>query len=104
MTATGDARLAIRTILVSTRAAVVAHLRTGREDMGRESAHRGLMLLGDVRDMARDAGVEAAYDDAEAAITEMADSPRVAIPIEEHGGSHPSRTDPRSPAAPCEAG
>ena len=104
MTATANARLAIRTILVTTRAAVAAHLRMGREDLGRESAHRGLLLLGDVREMARDAGVGADYDDAEVAITRMADAPRVAIPVEEGDGSHPSRTDPRSPAAPCEAG
>jgi hypothetical protein len=104
MTATGDARLAIRTILVSTRAAVVAHLRTGREDLGRESAHRGLVLLGDLRAAAHDAGVEADYDNAEVAITKMADAPLVAIPVEDGDGSHPSRTDPRSPAAPCEAG
>ena len=104
MTATAKALLAIRTILVSTRAAVVAHLRTGREDLGRESAHRGLVLLEDLRTTAHATDTQAAYDDAERAIMQMADAPRVAIPVEEGNGSHPSRTGQRSPAAPCEAG
>jgi hypothetical protein len=104
MAAAGDARLAIRTILVSTRAAVAAHLRTGREDLGRESAHRGLVLLADVRSLAQDAGAGTAYAEAEAEITRMSDAPQVAIRVEEPAGSHRSRTDPRSHEAPCEAG
>jgi hypothetical protein len=104
MSAIGDARLAIRTILVSTRAAVLAHQRSGRDDLGRESAHRGLVLLGDMREVAQDAGAGTAYAEAEEAITKMAEAPLVAIPVEEPAGSRPSRTDPRSHEAPCEAG
>ena len=37
--------LAIRTVVVTTRAAVRSHRRVGRPDMARESALRGLLLL-----------------------------------------------------------
>lgn len=40
--------LALRTVVVTTRAAVRSHLRAGHADLARESAARGLLLLEDV--------------------------------------------------------
>jgi hypothetical protein len=42
-------RLAIRTVVVTTRAAVRTHLRAGQAQGARDSAARGLVLLDSVR-------------------------------------------------------
>ncbi len=98
MDAEGNARLAIRTIVVSTRAAVAAHLNVGQEQLSRESAHRGLKLLRELRRHAAAAGAMADYEAAEETIIRMADAPWVAIPVEAGQESASPRTDPRSRA------
>ena len=48
MASTASDQLAIRTVVVTTRAAVRFHLGTGRRDLARASASRGLLLLEDL--------------------------------------------------------
>ena len=49
MATESDLRLAIRTVAVSTRAAVTTHAKVGRPDLAAESARRGLKMLGDLQ-------------------------------------------------------
>lgn len=44
----GGVEMAMRTVLVSTQAAVRSHRKAGRPDLARQSAVRGLVLLDDL--------------------------------------------------------
>jgi hypothetical protein len=94
------ARLAIRTVVVTTRAAVASHVRAGRRELRIASIQRGIALLRDLRDRVIREGARAEYEDAERQLNDLADSSSVAVPVEERAESLPSRTDRRSPEAP----
>ncbi len=94
------ARLAIRTVVVTTRAAVASHVRAGRRELRVASIQRGFALLRDLRERVVRAGARAEYAEAERELNALADSSSVALPVEERAESHPSRTDRRSPEAP----
>lgn len=97
------ARLAVRTIVVSTRAAVGANLALGRTDLAHESARRGLDLLADVRARTEEDGAADAWDEAERHLASLAEAPKVAIRVEPEAEPHLPRTGPRSNGAPSEA-
>jgi len=72
----GSDELAIRTVVVTTRAAVRSHRRVGQSDMARESAVRGLLLLkelGRARDLRN--GSAEAFADARRELQALSEAP-----------------------------
>ena len=96
------ARLAVRTIVVTTRVAVTVNLKGGRVDLARASAVRGLELLHSIRGEVQDGAAEA-WGQAERHLEALAEAPKVAITIEPENEPHPPRTGPRSNGAPSRA-
>lgn len=97
------AQLAVRTVVVSTRAAVGANLAIGRTDLAHESARRGLDLLADLRERAVQAGAADAWDEGDRHLASLAEAPTVAISVEAEAEPLLPRTGPRSNGARSEA-
>ena len=89
MAADKRALLAVRTIVVTTRAAATSHLNAGRADLAAQSAERGRTLLEDFRANRLDGvspAVAAKLDEAESALESLTKT------IEDY--------EPRVPSAP----
>ena len=96
--------LAIRTILVTTRAAVRSNQATGRDDLAFESARRGEALLNDVGSrLPPDSSPEllARYNDAQGRMAVLvADASRQAVSIRGGDGAVQEEVDVRSELRP----
>ena len=94
--------LAIRTVLVTTRAAVSSNVNSGDQEMARVSARRGLALLESVAlgPQTEDQDVSRAYVEARRELRELAglEHQPAAIAFEIEGPLLPSRTHRRSPS------
>lgn len=78
MRAARNPLLAIRTVLVTTRAAVLSHRKAGADGLARDSVHRGIELLTDVGDrigIERDGELAEQYEDAMRELRSLDDSP-----------------------------
>ena len=90
------ARLAVRTIVVTTRVAVAVNLKAGRMDLAQASARRGLELLHEIHGETHQDGAGEAWDQAEQHLVALADAPKVAIRIEPEAEQPLPRTGRRS--------
>jgi hypothetical protein len=91
-------RLAIRTVLVTTRVAVKSNLAAGQPELGRRSAEQGTQLLESLAvEPGGDAGLSRAYADARRELQTLAGLGEQPSPVAfaVRGVPLPSRTGPR---------